>query len=239
MRAARELRILPSLRTAHKADVHAVATDKSHRDKTCSTHRSKCAGTCGIISCRRCDFLKSFSCSRCFWHAQGKAVAPRANNANSHPNSSCSLQQCSAKAQGCLLLLSTAPPRCHDKRGSDIGMWVLHVHMISKTDHWSSCCSVRIDRRLLSHLLILLMSNHRALLTHLRFQLLQPLRKFFHPGSCDAPKHSPRLPGSVVATTSSAAMCRRETERDFFLSRRRWADHHTLSRSQSVAGAHV
>ena len=52
-----------------------------------------------------------------------------------------------------------------------------------------------------------------ALLTHLRFQLLQPLRKFFHPDYSDVPKHSRRLLGSAVATTSSATMCRRETER--------------------------
>ena len=79
--------------------------------------------------------------------------------------------------------------------------------------NWSSCCSVRIDRRLLSHQLILLMFDHFALLTHLRFQLLQPLRKFFHPDYSDVPKHSRRLLGSAVATTSSATMCRRETER--------------------------
>ena len=84
--------------------------------------------------------------------------------------------------------------------------------------NWSSCHSVRIDRRLLSHQLILLMFDHCALLTHLRFQLLQPLRKFFHPDSGDVPKHSRRLPGSAVATTSSATMCGRETERDFFSS---------------------
>ena len=46
--------------------------------------------------------------------------------------------------------------------------------------HWKSCCSLRIDRRLLSHQLLLLMFDHCALLTQLRFQLLQPLRKFFH-----------------------------------------------------------
>ena len=46
--------------------------------------------------------------------------------------------------------------------------------------NWSSCCSLRIDRRLLSHQLFLLMFDHCALLTLLRFQLLQLLRKFFH-----------------------------------------------------------
>ena len=46
--------------------------------------------------------------------------------------------------------------------------------------NWSPCCSLRIDRRWLSHQLFLLMFDHCALLTHLRFQLLQPLRKFFH-----------------------------------------------------------
>ena len=58
--------------------------------------------------------------------------------------------------------------------------------------NWSSCCSVRIDRRLLSHQLILLMFDHCALLTHLRVQLLQPLCKFFHPDSSDVPKHVPQ-----------------------------------------------
>ena len=75
MRAARQLRIL--LRRAHKADVHAVATDKYTRENSGSSHRSKCARTCGIISCRRCDFLNSCSCSRCSWHVQWEAVAPR------------------------------------------------------------------------------------------------------------------------------------------------------------------
>ena len=46
---------------------------------------------------------------------------------------------------------------------------------------------------LLSHQLFLLMFDHCALLTHLRFQLLQPLRKFFHPDSSDDPKHPRRL----------------------------------------------
>ena len=52
---------------------------------------------------------------------------------------------------------------------------------------WSSCCSVRIDRRLLVHQLTLLVFDHCVLLTHLQFQLLQPLRKFLHCGSNNAP----------------------------------------------------
>ena len=36
--------------------------------------------------------------------------------------------------------------------------------------NWSSCCSFRIDRRLLSHQLFLLMFDHCALLIHWRFQ---------------------------------------------------------------------
>ena len=42
--------------------------------------------------------------------------------------------------------------------------------------------SVRINRRLLVHQLVLPMFDHRALLTHLRLQLLQPLRNFVHCG---------------------------------------------------------
>ena len=49
--------------------------------------------------------------------------------------------------------------------------------------NWSSCCWVRIDRRLL----VLLKFDHCTLLTHLRFQLLQPLRKFLHCGFNNAP----------------------------------------------------
>ena len=44
--------------------------------------------------------------------------------------------------------------------------------------NWSSCRSVHINRRLLVHQLVLLMFDHRALLTHLRLQLLQSLHKF-------------------------------------------------------------
>ena len=106
--------------------------------------------------------------------------------------------------------------------------------------NWSSCCSFRIDRRSLSHQLFLLMFDHCALLTHLRSQLLRPLRKFFHPDSSDVPKHPRRLPGSVVVTTSSAPMRGRVTEWDFFLSCRWWdIMTQSLSRIRPVAGAHV
>ena len=63
--------------------------------------------------------------------------------------------------------------------------------------------SVRINRRLLVHQLVLLMFDHRALLTHLRLQLLQPLRNFVYCGF----------------NHSSATMRGQVTERDFFLSR--------------------
>ena len=99
--------------------------------------------------------------------------------------------------------------------------------------------SLRIDRRWLSRQLFLLMFDHCALLTHLRFQLLQPLRKFFNSESSDVPQHPRRLPASVVATTSSATMRGRVIERDFFLCRWWWSDHNAITLKITVAGAHV
>ena len=77
------------------------------------------------------------------------------------------------------------------------------------------------------------MFDRCALLTHLRFQLLQPLRKFFHPDSSDVPKNPRRLPGSEDVTTNSASMRGRVTERDYFYEPLK------MVRSQSVANAHV
>ena len=73
--------------------------------------------------------------------------------------------------------------------------------VLGNRGNWDSRCTVCVKCRLLSRQLILLEFDHCALVTHLRFQLLQSLRKFFHSNTSDTPENQRRPTTSVVVTT--------------------------------------